>query len=248
MSIKKKIFDIPFIGFDYGSDNNWEYDVLIGKFGNPIIGVKIKNNVEQYSADPYSYENFHAVLNQVVAIIGENHIVQKIDVFSKQKYVAEPSNEFLQQKYSEHFDGRLFKTIDTILLFSEMVDHSKKKNQYAYSDKAYKVLRDKAQKVFMLLSNSNCEPKYLKSKDFDFYMQGILSMKFSKTPSFNNIKASNDYLIVGNQFVKTISCPSIAILCKSSSISSATMVFEGELFATPSCFFFFLSNSRCFEA
>lgn len=49
---KTKIFDIPFIGYDEGKKYGWKFDVLIGKFGNPIIGIKIKNIVEQYSADP----------------------------------------------------------------------------------------------------------------------------------------------------------------------------------------------------
>ena len=43
---KKQAFDIPFIGYDYGKDFNWDFDVLFGQFGNPIIGIKIKNMVE----------------------------------------------------------------------------------------------------------------------------------------------------------------------------------------------------------
>lgn len=30
MKSKNKIFDIPFIGYDYGRDHNWNFDVLIG--------------------------------------------------------------------------------------------------------------------------------------------------------------------------------------------------------------------------
>ncbi|STD04828.1 Uncharacterised protein [Chryseobacterium carnipullorum] len=80
---KKQAFSIPFIGYDYGKDFNWDFDVLFGQYGNPIIGIKIKNIVEQYSADPDSYLNFHTVLNQVVSIIGEGRIVQKLDIFPK---------------------------------------------------------------------------------------------------------------------------------------------------------------------
>jgi hypothetical protein len=107
---KKQAFDIPFIGYDYGKDFNWDFDVLFGQYGNPIIGIKIKNIVEQYSADPDNYLHFHTVFNQVVSIIGEGRIVQKLDIFKK-RYTAEPSNQFLQQKYSEHFDGRLLKPL-----------------------------------------------------------------------------------------------------------------------------------------
>ncbi len=59
-----------------------------GQYGNPIIGIRIKNIVEQYSADPDNYLNFHTVLNQVVSIIGEGRIVQKLDIFSKKRYTA----------------------------------------------------------------------------------------------------------------------------------------------------------------
>ena len=207
VSKKKQAFDIPFIGYDYGKDFGWDFDVLFGQYGNPIIGISIKNIVEQYSADPDNYLNFHTVLNQVVSIMGEGRIVQKLDIFSKKKYTAEPSNQFLQQKYSEHFDGRLFKTIETVLLFTDMVDDKlKKKNKhYNFSEKSYKELRDKCQKVLMLLKQSDCEPRFLFEKDFEYYISSVLSMQFSKTPVFDNIKSTNEYLQIGNRFVKNIS-------------------------------------------
>lgn len=207
MKEKTYAFSIPFIGCDYGKDMGWDFDVLFGQYGNPVIGIRIKNIVEQYSADPENYLHFHTVLNQVVSIIGEGRIIQKLDLFSKKKYTAEASNQFLQQKYSEHFDGRLFKTIETVLLFTDIIDDKlKKKNkQYDFSEKSYKELRDKCQKVFMLLKQSNCEPEFLFEKDFDYYISGALSMQFTDTPSFDNIKSTNEHLRIGNRFVKTIS-------------------------------------------
>ncbi len=204
---KKQAFDIPFIGYDYGKDFGWDFDVLFGQYGNPIIGIRIKNIVEQYSADPDNYLNFHTVLNQVVSIIGEGRIVQKLDIFSKKRYNAESSNQFLQQKYSEHFDGRLFKTIETVILFTDIVeDKLKKKNKhYQFSEKSYKELRDKCQKVLMLLKQSGCEPQFLFEKEFEYYISGVLSMQFTKTPVFDNIKSTNEYLQIGNRFVKNIS-------------------------------------------
>lgn len=204
---KKQLFDLPFVGCDYGKDYGWDFDVLFGQYGNPIIGIRIKNIVEQYSADPDNYLHFHTVLNQVVSIIGEGRIVQKLDIFSKKKYEAEASNQFLQQKYSEHFDGRLFKTIETVLLFTDIIDDKlKKKNRpYDFSEKSYKELHDKCQKVYMLLKQSQCEPEFLFEKDFEYYITGILSMQFTDIPSFDNIKSTNEYLRIGNRFVKTIS-------------------------------------------
>ncbi|MDV2442577.1 conjugal transfer protein TraG [Elizabethkingia anophelis] len=207
MKNKTQILDIPFIGYDYGSKHQWDFDVLIGKYGNPVIGIRIKNIVEQYSADPDNYLEFHNTLNQIASIIGENRIVQKLDIFNKKRYKAETSDQFLQQKYSQHFDGRMFKTIDTILLFTDIIDDKiKQKNgQYNFSDKNYKELLERCQKVFMLLKQSKCEPSYLKEKDFEKYIGGILSMQFKDIPSFDNIKSTNQYLKVGQQYVKVVS-------------------------------------------
>ncbi len=199
---KNKIFDIPFIGFDYGKDNGWNFDVLIGKYGNPIIAIKLKNSVQQYSADPDSYIDFHKTLNQVCAIIGEGYTIQKIDVFGKKIYKAEKSKQFLQQKYSEHFEGRVYKTIDTLLLFSESID---KKKKYKFSEKKYKAFREKCNKIYMLLKNSDCEPQFLFEQEFNYYITSVLSMELKETPSFNNIKSTNEFLRIGKQFVKTIS-------------------------------------------
>ncbi|WP_407532350.1 TraG family conjugative transposon ATPase [Elizabethkingia miricola] len=205
---KKQAFNIPFIGYDYGKDYHWDFDVLFGQYGNPIVGIRLKNPVEQYSADPDNYLHFHTVLNQVVSIIGEGRIVQKLDIFTKKKYTAEKSNQFLQQKYSEHFDGRLFKTIETVLLFTDIInDKMKKKGSrtFAFSEKSYKELRDKCQKVFMLLKQNDCEPEFLFEKDFEYYISGALSMQFTETPVFDNIKSTHEYLQIGNRFVKNIS-------------------------------------------
>ncbi|WP_315144566.1 TraG family conjugative transposon ATPase [Capnocytophaga leadbetteri] len=201
--MKTKTFNFPFIGYDYGQEHGWKFDCLIGQYGNPVIGIRIKNIVEQYSADPDRYEQFHTVLNQVIAIIGENHIVQKTDIFAKKIYTAEKENTYLQQKYSEHFSGRMYKTIDTLLLFTDLLDD--KKSKYKFSDKAYKELRDKCEKVFMLLEQNECNPEWLLEKDFEYYIGGMLTMQFSSMPVFDNIKSTNEYLRIGKSFVKTIS-------------------------------------------
>ncbi|WP_157450576.1 VirB4 family type IV secretion system protein, partial [Chryseobacterium sp. CCH4-E10] len=114
---------------------------------------------------------------------------------------------FLQQKYSEHFDGRLFKTIETVLFFTDIIDDKlKKKNKhYNFSEKSYKELRDKCQKVLMLLKQNDSEPQFLFEKDFEYYISGVLSMQFSDSPIFDNIKSTNEFLQIGNRFVKNIS-------------------------------------------
>lgn len=201
--MKVKSFDFPFIGYDIGKEHGWKFDVLIGSYGNPVIGIKIKNIVEQYSADPDKYEQFHTVLNQIIATVGEKRIVQKVDIFTKKKYTPEKEKEFLQQKYADHFKGRIYKTIDTLLLFTDLIDN--KKNKYKFSEKSYKELREKCEKIYRTLEENDCEPEWLFEKDYEYYIAGILSMNFSEIPVFNNIKTTNEHLRIGNSYVKAIS-------------------------------------------
>ena len=57
----------------------------------------------------------------------------------------------------------------------------------------------------MLLKQSDCEPQFLLEKDFEYYISGVLSMKFSEVPTYDNIKSTNEYLKIGKRFVKNIS-------------------------------------------
>ena len=138
----------------------------------------------------------------------------------KKNIQLKKTKTFLQQKYSEHFDGRIFKTIDTLLLFTDLLDNNKSK--YKFSEKKYKELRDKCEKVFLLLEQSECEPNWLFEKDFEYYIGGTLTMKFADIPSFDNIKSTNEYLRIGNSFVKTISFVDVENIDLPSSITPYT--------------------------
>jgi len=203
--MKKTVFNIPFIGYDYGGDNGWKYDVLIGEYGNPVFGIKLRNYVQQYSADPDSYLQFQAILQNAVSIVGEERIVQKLDIFGKKIYHAEHSEEYLQQKYSEHFNGRIYKTIDTLLIFTDYIDTSKGKKTYVINEKKYKDFRDKIDKIFMLLEQGGCAPEFLHEKDWEYYIGAVLSMNFSERKTFDNIEAGLENIRIGSKFVKTIS-------------------------------------------
>jgi hypothetical protein len=121
-------------------------------------------------------------LNQVVSIIGEGRIVQKLDIFSKKRYTAEPSNQFLQQKYSEHFDGRLFKTIETVLAVYGYCGRQTQKEKQALPIFRKKLQRTSRQmpKGLMLLKQSGCEPQFLFEKDFEYYISGYCRCSLQK--------------------------------------------------------------------
>jgi hypothetical protein len=42
---KKQVFDIPFIGYDYGKDFNWDFDVLLDNTAIPSSGSESKTSL-----------------------------------------------------------------------------------------------------------------------------------------------------------------------------------------------------------
>ena len=170
--MKNKIFDIPFIGYDYGKEHNWNFDVLIGKYGNPVIGIKIKNAVEQYSADPNSYTDFHTILNQVISIIGENHIIQKLDIFRKQRYSAEKSTQFLQQKYSEHFEEFIKRLIPCFYLLM-LWTTQRKKTTTIFQIKDIKNYETNAKKCICFSLNSIANHNFYLKKTGNIILEGF---------------------------------------------------------------------------
>ena len=204
--MKKVSYNEHYIGYDLGSVEGYKYDVMIGEFGNPIIAIKLKNIVQQYSADKELYLKYHTIFQNIISIIGEGHIVQKLDIFDKKKYSAEKNDAYLQNTYSEHFDGRIYKTIETVITFTHIVNKSLKKKAYAYSEKKYKSLRDKVEKVFLLLEQNKFEPEYLLEKDFEYYVKAHKSMNYDKDKhSIDNIASFPTHLKIGKNFVQAIS-------------------------------------------
>lgn len=200
--MKRKVFDIPYIGYDIGKENGWNFDVLIGTSGNPVIGMRIRNLVTQYSADADLYAKYHSIMQNVISIIGEGHLIQKLDIFSEKQYQAEPNKEYLQQKYSEHFDGRKYRSIETLLTFTESVPSKK---NYRFSEKRYKELRDKVEKVFMLLESFGFAPQYLMKDDFENALCSQLSMNYDHSiKSYDNIASYDTQLKVGKSFVSMV--------------------------------------------
>ena len=202
---KKKSFIEPYIGFDLANGKR-PFDILIGVNGNPIIGIKLTNFVLQYSADPDSYIRYHSILNQIVMTVGEERIVQKLDVFTKRKYIPEASDNFLKNQYSQHFANRLFKKNDTYLFITDDVNQDgNAKHKYKPTEKTYESLIDKVQKVYMILDQEKLNPSYLKKTKYQTLYSSILTMNFGDVPSYDNIKTDDTHLKIGNKFIKTIS-------------------------------------------
>lgn len=206
--MKNTTFEEPFIGYDhFVKPNGLKYSAVIGRFGNPVLAIEIKNTVEQFSADPQSYQQYHNVLQNIISIIGEGYVVQKLDVFSKKKYEDKHQyDEYLHQSYADHFNGRVFKTIRTVFSFSEIVNSAKKGGKaYTYTEKKYKEIRDKVEKVYLLLDQYGFKPKFLQEQDFEFFLGSHYTMSYdSVVKKFDNIASYPTHLRIGKQHIKSI--------------------------------------------
>ena len=196
---KKTVFNIPYAGID--TDNNLA--ILYSSQGDFSVVLEIQNPALQYSADPDSYSGFHSLLLNIIRILGEGYILQKQDLFIRKKYKGQSSNEFLQQKYVQHFDGREFTSITTYLIITRQV---KRDVFYVYDKKQLHDFHQHIAKILDLLKGAGVSPVLLAKKEIDTYLTKLLSMDFlSDYLALDNIKAGSQHLQIGNKAVRTIS-------------------------------------------
>src|ERR1700761_4797172 len=113
----KSLFNIPYAGVD----KTGEFDLLIGLNGEYSVIIKMTNPVIRYSAYPAGYEEFHHLLINIVKVLGDGYVLQKQDIISRSSYLAKPANEYLQQKFNSHFEGRECLKVDTYLTITRQV-------------------------------------------------------------------------------------------------------------------------------
>ena len=99
---KKNEFKLPYLGIENEINGIHFLSNLKGDFG---VIIKLDNPVLQYSADSSRYDSFHQLYTNVIKILGEGHLIQKQDIFSRSTYSKINSQEYLQRKYDEHFQG-----------------------------------------------------------------------------------------------------------------------------------------------
>ncbi|SDF94671.1 Bacteroides conjugation system ATPase, TraG family [Pedobacter terrae] len=196
---RKTAFKMPYAGIDAYNG----IQLLYGEKGGFSVIMHIDNPVLQYSADPEAYIAYQSVLLNIIKILGEGHIIQKQDVFIRKKYKPIPANEFLQQKYHTHFEGREYTDIKTYLIITRQV----KRGAFYTFDK--KVLADFFQnigKVSDLLAGAGFDPKYLTEAEINRYVSKVLSMEFaSPTIALNNMRCNDSQLNLGDAVIRCLS-------------------------------------------
>lgn len=195
----KYAFELPFAGID----EIMGLPVLFGDKGDYSIILGITNPVIQYDADETKYSEYHQVLSTIVKLLGEGHIIQKQDIFIRKKYRPILSEDFLEQKYQEHFIGRGFTEIRSYLTITRQV---KKGAFYTFDEKTlYKFVSD-VNKVIEVLSNAGTKPVILGKVEINRLFYRMLSLEFERTETvLNNYHCQDNQINSGEKSFRIIS-------------------------------------------
>lgn len=191
----KNLFNIPYAGVDKGQ----EFDLLIGSAGDLSVVIEMTNPVIRYSAYPAGYDEFHHLLNNVVKILGDGYLLQKLDVISRSPYLPGNADEYLQQRYNDHFKGRDRLKISTYLTITLQV---KRGAFYVYDAKVLQAFRQTVGKVLEILPSG----KDLKEAKLNQLVLRMLSMGFGRSDiALNNLSPTETGIGMGNKAVRSIS-------------------------------------------
>ncbi|RYZ20089.1 MAG: conjugal transfer protein TraG, partial [Sphingobacteriales bacterium] len=197
--MKKNTFESPYAGI--GREGNTA--ILYGNSGSYSVIISIENPVLQYSADASGYEHFQSLLCNVVKLLGEGYLLQKQDVFSRQRYVAGAGNSIMQTKYNEHFDGRSYTALSTYLVLTRQV---KKGAFYTYDKAAFLQFLQNCRKITDLLQGAQLSPEILDEAAVRTYVSQLSVMDFTAAfPSLNNIRSGDEQLSIGPVALRSLS-------------------------------------------
>lgn len=196
---RKTAFNSPFIAIDKHQD----IALLYGAGGDFSTIIGITNPVPQYSASPEAYIAFQQLLLNIIKIVGEGHIIHKQDIFIRRKYAPKQEQEFLQQKYQEHFRDRKYTEIRTYLTLTRTVN---KGRLYTYDKNMISIFAGKIAKIMDLLESAALSPAYLSKQETETLIKRTLAMQFQGDGiTLNNIRNADNQLHMGEHVVRYIS-------------------------------------------
>lgn len=208
---KKRTFDSLYAQLEEVRDGNGNVQntILYSMRGEPSVIIQIENPVQKYCADEDQYYFYLDVLNNLVAVLGEGYLLQKQDVFSKQEYNHEISEEmeYLSKSYFKYFNGRVYTSTQTYLIITQEV---KKGRFVKFEPQKAKEFETKIAKIISVLSERGIPYKKLNKTEVHDYLYRYLAVQFKAAKlSVSNIKSSDECLKYGDRAVKTYSLVNI---------------------------------------
>jgi type IV secretory pathway VirB4 component len=197
---KKLVFEYPYIDFEIEQD----IPLLYGVKGNPIAVIKMENPVLESCSDIEEYQKAHNIFLQILKLLGDSMILQKIDIVSYKLFDTKGEKDVLEDKYLEHFKGRKFKSITTYLSITESFIGSSKIAKYNRSKLDDFI--NKINKVEQILKDNSCSPKLLDLSEMEDLMlrYSVFDFDYTKPVYGDNIMAEDTHLQIGDKYIKSL--------------------------------------------
>jgi len=186
--------------------------VLFSAKGDCSVIIEVENPVQQYCTDADQYFAYTDVLSNIVQTLGEGYALQKQDIFCKQYYHHEISDEmpFLTKCYFRYFEGRPYTEIKTYLIITQ---ESIKSAFVKYDPKMWQDFHVKVSKVMDILSERNIRHRKLNRQEVDEYLHRFMAFQFRKGPfSMKNFKSTDEYLNLGDRVVKSVNLVDVDVI------------------------------------
>ena len=197
----KNQFKEPFVG----TSNENGVTLLHSANGNFSSIISIENLALQYNADPEIYSDFHALIGQIVKLLGSNFIIQKTDIIANQKYksVVGEQTDYLQRKYFEHYEGRTYKSVSTYFTITKI---NNKSRFFSYDAKDIKEFVSKVNKVIDVFQNYKMKASLLSKHDIEILLRRFISFNFNDDNFFvGNVQSDSNALYFGEKQLKVVS-------------------------------------------
>lgn len=198
---KKSEFEAPYIGIET-IDNT---PIFYNRRGDYSVIIKCENPIIQYSADLDAYYDFHHLFTNILKVLGTGYTIQKQDILCKKSFLPPQNrkNDYLSNRYFEHFKGRIYTDISTYLVITGEVERSK---FFSFDPRRFDTFIRNITKVLGLFANRGIRAKLLNENEIEIYIKRFLSINFNQqTVSLKNIKAREENLIIGEKNVQCIS-------------------------------------------
>lgn len=198
---KKSEFEAPYIGIETVED----ISVFYNRKGDYSVIIKCENPVMQYSADMDSYYDFHNLFTNILKILGAGYTIQKQDIFCKKAFQSPKSkkNDYLSNRYFEHFEGRIYTDISTYLIITKQAERS---TFFTFDGRTFETFLRNTVKVIGLFNSKGIKVELLREKEIEVYLKRFLSINFNqRNISLKNIKSKEENLKIGDKTVQCIS-------------------------------------------
>ena len=187
---KKSEFEAPYIGIET-IDNT---PIFYNRRGDYSVIIKCENPIIQYSADMDAYYDFHHLFTNILKVLGTGYTIQKQDILCKKSFLPPQNrkNDYLSNRYFEHFKGRIYTDISTYLVITGEVERSK---FFSFDPRRFDTFIRNITKVLGLFANRGIRAKLLNENEIEIYIKRFLSINFNQqTVSLKNIKAREEIL------------------------------------------------------